>query len=514
MAAARTVSSVGAAVPRRVPSPWLMVLPLGITLALLPAFTTTALVIAVWGTAALLTRPRWCIYLLALTVPNQSLLDVRLQDVSVSITEGIVALLLLAWGLQLTAGRARPAAASPLLGVVAGLLVTFALTLLVAENLNLAAKELLKWMELAAVFLAGTSLLETPAHRRTLLAWLLAAGASQGVYGLIQSFARLGPDHFMIGGVIMRAYGTFEQPNPFGGYLGMTVPLAVAVAAFGLAPGRWRQVVLAIAGVTGFALLITLSRGAWVAQVVALLLVISVSSRRARRALAAGAVIGTVLLAVLWPALPPEMTDRVASVGTSAFDLGSVQTAVVTPENWAVFERLSQWYAGWQMFAANPLLGVGIGNYDAAYDDYRLPQWPVALGHAHNHYLTIAAEAGLLGFIAYVAFWIVAFRVCVQMIRSAPGHLEKATAIGILGSLAAFATHNLFDVLFVHGMGVTVGLLITLLYGLRQGLAEPKGPELPAAPTTVTTQTRPVPASTAPFVLPAPTLPTSSRPAS
>jgi hypothetical protein len=37
--------------------------------------------------------------------------------------------------------------------------------------------------------------------------------------------------------------------------------------------------------------------------------------------------------------------------------------------------------------------------------------------------------------------------------------------VGILSSLAAFATHNLFDVLFVHGMGVTLGLLLTLLHG-------------------------------------------------
>ena len=137
-----------------------------------------------------------------------------------------------------------------------------------------------------------------------------------------------------------------------------------------------------------------------------------------------------------------------------------------------MLERLSQWYAGGRMFLDNPSLGVGIGNYNAAYEAYRLEQWPVALGHAHNHYLTIAAEAGFAGFLAYVLFWTTAFRASVRAFRAAPGPLERATVVGILSSLAAYAVHNLFDVLFVHGMGVTIALLLTLLHGAPHGLSD------------------------------------------
>src|SRR5207237_9579224 len=154
------------------------------------------------------------------------------------------------------------------------------------------------------------------------------------------------------------------------------------------------------------------------------------------------------------------------SVVASAVDVGNLPQETVTPENWAVLERLSQWYAGWQMFTAHPILGVGIGNYNAAYDTYRLDQWPVALGHAHNHYLTIAAEAGFFGLMAYLVFLLVAFQSGVGAYRRAPDAVGRALAVGILGSLAAFATHNMFDVLFVHGMGVTVGLLLALLHGV------------------------------------------------
>ncbi len=145
----------------------------------------------------------------------------------------------------------------------------------------------------------------------------------------------------------------------------------------------------AFATVTIGAALVIALRGAWTAQVVALLLVILGGSRTARHAVMTFGVLLLLLGAFVWPLLPTELSARLVSVVSSAVDLGSVRDPAVTPENWAVMERLSQWYAGWEMFRANPLLGVGIGNYNAAYDTYRLEQWP-ALGHAHNHYLTVA----------------------------------------------------------------------------------------------------------------------------
>ena len=479
--------------PRRAVSPWLLLLPVGILLALLPPVITGAAILAAAAAAVLLARPRWALYLLALTVPYQSgfrlgeasiSLDIALGQVNVSVTEGVVLLLLVGWLTQIAAGRAPRPALTPLVGAAAFLLTGLALSALVATDLALAAKELLKWVELAAVYLAGTSLLQTREQRRTLALWLLAAAFSQALVGLLQSFARIGPEHFLIGGVIMRAYGTFEQPNPFGGYLGLHLPLAVSLVCFGLAAGRSRRIGFVVVAVIGFALLITLSRGAWTAQVVALLIVVLAGSRSARHLVMTFGVLGLIIGVAVWPILPAELTARAVSVVSSVVDLGSVQDAAITPDNWAVMERQSQWYAGWQMFSANPLLGVGIGNYNAAYDDYRLDQWPVALGHAHNHYLTIAAEAGLVGLTGYIAFLVVAFRSAMQAVRTHRrlGDREAtAVALGILGALAAFATHNLFDVMFVHGMGVTVGLLLALLY-VPPSVANPTAPSpLPGA---------------------------------
>ena len=451
------------------PPAWLLALPLALLLALLPVYLSALAVAGLAGAALVLARPRWALYFVAFTVPYQSLVDVKVYGASFSVTEAVILLLLVGWITQLAAGRAsrpRPSAILLAIGIV---LLVFLLSTFVATDLSLSAKELLKWVELAAVYLIGTSLLETPRQRHVMLGWLVGAGVSQALVGLVQSALRVGPPHFMLGGVLMRAYGTFEQPNPFAGYLGLVLPLTVALALFGLRPGPWRRAAFSASAVLGLAMLLSLSRGAWMGQVVALLLVIMTGSRAARHAVLTFGLGGALVVAALWPLLPSELSGRAASVVTSAVDLGSLPQETVTPENWAVLERLSQWYAGWQMFAANPILGVGIGNYNAAYDNYRLDQWPMALGHAHNHYLTIAAEAGFFGLLAYLLFLGVAFRSGVAAYQQSYDRMDKALIVGILGCLAAFATHNMFDVMFVHGMGVTVGLLLALLHGAPGG---------------------------------------------
>ncbi len=64
---------------------------------------------------------------------------------------------------------------------------------------------------------------------------------------------------------------------------------------------------------------------------------------------------------------------------------------------------MAQIQAGWRMVRAHPLTGVGPGNYTPAYGDVAVFPWYASRGHAHNYYLHIAAESGLIGLLAYLA---------------------------------------------------------------------------------------------------------------
>ena len=96
------------------------------------------------------------------------------------------------------------------------------------------------------------------------------------------------------------------------------------------------------------------------------------------------------------------------------------------------------------------------------YSQYNLPRWYEPLGHAHNIYLNFAAEAGLLGLLAYLWLWLASLW---QALRGAAAsdRLTAAVAAGILGGLTAATVHNFFDNLWVQHIYLTLALLLGLL---------------------------------------------------
>ena len=70
------------------------------------------------------------------------------------------------------------------------------------------------------------------------VALALVAAIFQAGVGIWQFFRDRGPEHFLIlDDRFYRAYGTFEQPNPYGGFIGLSLPLAVGVTIAVL--GSW-----------------------------------------------------------------------------------------------------------------------------------------------------------------------------------------------------------------------------------------------------------------------------------
>src|SRR5262249_33318021 len=156
--------------------------------------------------------------------------------------------------------------------------------------------------------LATAAAVQTERQLRLLVMALCAAGAAEASIGIAQFITRTGPPSFAIG-PFLRAYGTFGQPNPFAGYLAMVLPLALSLAfAWGnplprrraagprlatRAPGLgWLAFSLAAAGLVGLAIVMSLSRGAWLGVVVGLAAIGLLLSRRAATLLAIGALAG------------------------------------------------------------------------------------------------------------------------------------------------------------------------------------------------------------------------------
>jgi putative inorganic carbon (hco3(-)) transporter len=196
--------------------------------------------------------------------------------------------------------------------------------------------------------------------------------------------------------------------------------------------------------------------------IVCLLLAWNGFTRRLLIPCALGAVLALAL--AVSGLLPAAILDRLAQA-VEYFGVFDVRTVDVTADNWAVVERMAHWQAGWYMFLDHPWLGVGAGNYAQAYPDYSVGMWREALGHAHNYYLNILAELGVVGGgLLALLFGLVFSQLGGALVRSEPlqRNFWRAVLAGVVGGLIVFSVHNLFDNLFVHSVNVQVGVLLGL----------------------------------------------------
>ncbi|TET51565.1 MAG: O-antigen ligase domain-containing protein, partial [Anaerolineales bacterium] len=345
--------------------------------------------------------------------------------------------------------------------------------------------ELLKWVQVVLVVIFLSDHL-TELNFLGLLGALLTSALFQVAVGFWQFALWEDPiNPFPIDDTLHRAYGTFEQPNPYGGFLGIILPLTVGVVAVGAKrglegwlarragrprtdprSGRLRQfgyaglyrVALFLAG----GLIMSWSRGAWIAFVAGLLVMAAALPRRTRWGLVFAAVlVVAVVAAYLAGLIPASISERLADF-PQYIQITDVRGVSVTEENFAVMERLAHWQAGLGMFRYNFWTGVGLGCYEPAYATYSLINWPYALGHAHNYYINLAAETGLIGLSAYLALWGVLFYQTWKVSRASRG-FHRGLAIGLLGSWVHLSVHNVLDTLYVNNAPLHVAALMGLL---------------------------------------------------
>jgi putative inorganic carbon (HCO3(-)) transporter len=338
----------------------------------------------------------------------------------------------------------------------------------------------MKWLVVIAL-----ALLTFNVCRRYGWLWIIhaivAAGIAQAIIGLYTFFGGSGADHLVINARLFRAFGTFGQPNPFGGFMGLLAPLALMIAVGyairvwilsrhgNIKPGQMTYLLLSVMYYCAASFLLisgvfaSWSRGSWLGLIVACITMAIALPRRLWQSV----VLFFAIVLFGWIAwssgfLPESITERVASASQEIFVLSDIRAVDITPENYPIVERLAHWQAATNMVRENPWIGIGFGNYAAAYADYALLNWDHPLGHAHNYYLNVLAETGIFGLAAYAVVFLSMFWSTWQA-RKHPDGLARSAAIGLLGTWTYIAVHSLTDNLYVNNVFIHFGVLLGLL---------------------------------------------------
>lgn len=451
------------------------------------AFGALALVILT------LLRPVWGLYLLILSVPLQDLGAVHFGSFPITLTKVMVSVVTIAWLLQVLTRQDNRLVRTPLLLPFGLLLLAILASITVATSVQDSIDATSRWVESFLAYLLVVNLVRTRRQAGFLVVCFFLGGAAEALLGLAQAATKSGPESFMVGETFSRAYGTFGMPNPYAGYLGMILPLALSFLAYlayrtVLAHRKWLSVrfrpfesvlpfreelrhscqflilVVVVASLLFAALILSFSRGAWVGFAVAVIVMAVVAGRRSSIVAMFGIIAILILLfAGSSQMLPPVIGERLQSI-TSEIGVFDVSKVMITDQNYAVMERMAQWQAGWRMFVAHPFLGVGIGNYVVVYGAYALHPFYLTLGHAHNYYIQIAAEVGIVGLFTYLVLIVTAFWHTLKELRGLRDPFLRALVVGALGVLSAVIAHNFFENLHVLSMGIQFSAVLGLAY--------------------------------------------------
>ena len=373
---------------------------------------------------------------------------------------------------------------TPLIGYV---LIT-GLTVFNAVSLGAWMTEWLKWLFMLLLVILVLDMGQNRRWQWIILA-LVLAGVANALVGIYIFFGGSGALHLLVNNRFFRAFGTFGQPNPFGGFMGLIAPFAI-MSTCGYTVLLWRRWISAkkiswmlffVAGFYGISsilisagLFLSWSRGAWLGFAVSVMVMLLASPRRLWQGLLLVVMI-IGLLFLLWTAgyLPETVTERVASATEELFVLSDVRDVDITNDNYAIVERLAHWQAALNMAEHNPFLGVGFGNYEVAYEQYRLLNWQEPLGHAHNYYLNVLAETGIIGLIGYIAVF-VNILFLTWRTRIHPDWLSRCLVVALLGSWSYLLIHSLTDNLYVNNIFIHTGVMFGILAVFHREVSKSK----------------------------------------
>ena len=237
-----------------------------------------------------------------------------------------------------------------------------------------------------AFYFIVTNTIRTRKQLFSLAAVLVLATSLAALYGLYQykfvgSTSEAWVDTTLFEDIKSRVGSTFENPNVFGEYLVLIIPVTISML-WGSKNWFSRIAALGLGLVMLAALAVTYSRGAYVGLVIALGLFAVLRDRRF-------VFLGVVGLFLLPFVLPPSVINRFASIGNLQDTSSSYRISV-----WLGSLRIAKdfWPSG---------IGLGIEPFKLIYPKYSLTA--AYAHHSHNIYIELLIETGIVGFILFLA---------------------------------------------------------------------------------------------------------------
>lgn len=258
------------------------------------------------------------------------------------------------------------------------------------------------------------------------------------------------------------SFGPFVNRDHFAAYIELLIAAPLALIVSRQVKGEKSLPYAAAAVVMGIAAIFTLSRGGMLSLFAQLMFLTvfgirwnarnsksnsehSLRTRRSHRSkqggqaietLAIGLILASITVGILWLGAEPIL-NRISTGDASHGDLDRVQSFQSV--------RGAIWHDAWRLIKEKPWTGAGLGAFETAYPNYAFDNGAGGVvAQAHNDYLQILADAGVVGGVIALWFLLLLGRGFVLGLNHPD---PSSAAMALAGGTALFGLliHSLFD---------------------------------------------------------------------
>lgn len=266
----------------------------------------------------------------------------------------------------------------------------------------------LTWLEGIGFCLLLITQIKTKDFLEKVINTLIISGAVVACFGIFQyvtQFQLL--EHWKIESpYLIRINSTLADPNSYGTYLASVIPLTLSVFFISKENKKIALGLLILLLIEN--LIFTASRISWIATAIGVLFVISglekMKIKRFTKIIFIPIIFLLIIIGILvFLAIRKNITDFKAQ--SSYLD---VVLFTLNPKNTfdkILKNRLPMWKAAISMISKHPFLGVGVGTYPLLLKKFAPKNAYLfsTVTHAHNYFLEIAAEVGIIGLIIFLS---------------------------------------------------------------------------------------------------------------
>jgi len=416
-------------------------------------------------------KPELGLAMVAFFLPFERIPSIEISGVSIKIDHILIVFVFIIFLVKNLIAKKMIIPKDPVRYLVVLFIVSLTFSLSVAINLERSLQVLVFMFLMFVVYLATTFIVSSKKALTYALYGLILGAIFQGALGLFQfagdavglsgaiTLLKEGYDKSTFG--FARVQGTAIEPLYFANYILIPFFLSVVLLVRGQSGKLMNKVVFyVLAGVLMVNFILAISRGAYIA-IVATILVMIISQYKL--ILRAKAILTTLVIVLL-----VSVGSYLALVKSEprAIDefVGHLMVNDAT-EGESVVSRVNASQEAYEIFLDHPAFGAGLGNYGPIVqnDPHRVPDsgWFIV----NNEYMELLAENGAVGLAMFLILLAVVFVRALIAIKKETDQFMKAVLIGLTLALFGILVQYLtFSTLYIFHIWFLIGLVSATSY--------------------------------------------------